>query len=1017
MDKEFLGTERFAIQCRLGEGGMGVVYQAYDQERHQAVALKILNRVDATGIYRLKQEFRSLADVSHPNLVTLYDLISTGQDWFFTMELVEGVSLTDWVQGERPEKNRLANISRAKTDVGREARREHRESTGYRTLRSEEEAETSSPATDPTVVADALLEAKVEPPRNPNSKAQVLVDSERLRTAFGQLAEAVNALHRAGKLHRDLKPNNVLVNRNGQVKVLDFGLVQDNLGLDTEHTLEENLIIGTPAFMAPEQAAGKQAGAPCDWYAFGVILYLALTGRLPFEGTVRQVLLAKQVEAPPSPKHWAPDTPEDLSNLCQELLGMAPETRPEYDDIIVRLAPSAVHVVATTRTTSLTPPRSAPGASFFGRSRELRVLLDTVLDSRRGRPILGLIKAPPGMGKTALLDRFAEHLTKTTNTLVLSGRCYPQESVPYKAFDAIIDALSRHLRKLGPQGTEALLPRNVAALCRLFPVLERVEGLFRAPRCGQFEGGEEDQRPRAFAALKELISRIADRQPLVLRVDDLQWGDLDSADLLLTLLSPPDPPAIFFIGAYRSSPSELGPMLKRLLGSTESSEGNADQCSTIRRDFDLQPLDPESGLCLALDVMEAYDDASWGAAKTIVRESGGNPLLIQELGRHFAEADEEWQDIQNTARSSLDQLAMTRLARLDTPQRDLLVALAVIGSPIETPTLGRITGLEAQIHPTLEQLTRERLVRSTRRHGAHAVELVHEGLQRILLSSVSAAQIRRTHRKLATELSLSGRAAPEAMALHLRAAGELRLAAEQAILAAERATRSLAFDRAASFLELALKLGPGDRVEPWELRARLGDVLAQSGKTVEAIEALLGGAREAPLLEAVRLTKRAAELRLQNSRVDALFAPGEDGGSLLFEGISREEVQELLGRSAILTAPRGERLIAKDASTRCFYVVIAGAVELKKSDGTLAGHLGEGAILGEVAFLMRSPLVAEIFSASDDVRLLALSQDSLDELATSKPTLALRLVLNLSRVICDKVSGVRARALRSTGLG
>lgn len=89
--QEFIGTERFVVRRRLGAGGMGVVYHVFDQDRQADVALKVLLRLDADGIYKLKAEFRALSDVSHPNLIGLYELISVGELWFFTMEMIEGL--------------------------------------------------------------------------------------------------------------------------------------------------------------------------------------------------------------------------------------------------------------------------------------------------------------------------------------------------------------------------------------------------------------------------------------------------------------------------------------------------------------------------------------------------------------------------------------------------------------------------------------------------------------------------------------------------------------------------------------------------------------------------------------------------------------------------------------------------------------------------------------------------------------------------------------------------------------
>src|SRR6266576_4964329 len=95
---DFLGTKRYRIRRRLGSGGMGVVYEAHDRDTDKVVALKTLTRAEASHISRFKNEFRSLADVSHPNLAALYEFMSDGQYWFFTMELVQGVNFLEYVR-------------------------------------------------------------------------------------------------------------------------------------------------------------------------------------------------------------------------------------------------------------------------------------------------------------------------------------------------------------------------------------------------------------------------------------------------------------------------------------------------------------------------------------------------------------------------------------------------------------------------------------------------------------------------------------------------------------------------------------------------------------------------------------------------------------------------------------------------------------------------------------------------------------------------------------------------------
>ena len=114
---EFRGTERYEVLRRIGEGGMGVVYEAYDRERQQRVALKTIRRANSDTIYRLKREFRALADLSHPNLVSLYDLVVDERACFFTMELVEGQDLLSYVASKRTPRGIRSDLAFAHTEA------------------------------------------------------------------------------------------------------------------------------------------------------------------------------------------------------------------------------------------------------------------------------------------------------------------------------------------------------------------------------------------------------------------------------------------------------------------------------------------------------------------------------------------------------------------------------------------------------------------------------------------------------------------------------------------------------------------------------------------------------------------------------------------------------------------------------------------------------------------------------------------------------------------------------------
>ena len=731
---------------------MGVVYRAWDEQLGQHVALKTLNSVSAEQVYRLKQEFRARTPVNHYNLVELYELVATEDECFFTMELVDGVDLVQYVRQRLPDEEPLA--------------------------------------------LDGL---------------------GRLQSAFRQLASAVRALHSAGTLHRDLKPSNVLVTGEGRVVVLDFGLAA---ALDTARADSvSGGMVGTFAYMAPEQAWGQPPTAAMDWYSFGVVLYSALTGRLPFEGPVARVLRDKQSRPQPRPRARVPSTPARLDELTFSLLDPDAEQRPRAAAILRGLEPDVPSGAVAKGAASPEPDAAlgdidGPGAPFLGRDREMAALRGYLAGMRADEATVVHVRGASGMGKTELLRRFLGELS-AGDGLVLRGRCHPQESVPYKAVDHVVDGLSRHLLRLPPESVAGLVPRHAAALLHLFPVLSRVAAFERHNDEQRLRTTDpHERRRRGFRALRELLARLADRQRTLVWIDDVQWGDEDSAQLLAEVLRAPDPPAVMLVLSYRSEDQRHSPFLAELLRTADP-----------RHVLEVGPLARPYALELATQWLGEGVRGSW--VGTIARESGGSPFFVGELARYVSESTHTPQSV------SIEGAIGWRYDRLAAPARQLLEVVAVAGGALEVPIVVDIAGVGDGARSLVNRLSEQCLVRTSIAADREVVEPYHDRIRETVVSSLTAERRRALHQCVAVALRGSEDPDPQVLVEHYLRAGDETEAAVFAERAAERSAEALAFGRAAELYRLALRLRANTDAD-WRMRVALAETLANAGRGGEA---------------------------------------------------------------------------------------------------------------------------------------------------------------------------------------
>jgi serine/threonine protein kinase/tetratricopeptide (TPR) repeat protein len=958
---------------------MGVVYEVLDRETNQRAALKTLRTKNAEMLLRFKDEFRGLQNVEHPNLVTLGELFQESGTWFFTMELVDGVNFIRYVRDNPHEHEPIAAISAL----------------------DDSELFDAAPVRPGVAISNTAVD-RLGPAARPG------FHEGRLRSALAQLSQALLALHGANKVHRDIKPSNVMVTRQGRAVLLDFGFITDRTSRG--HTTA-GIVVGTADYMAPEQAAGKAVTTAADWYAVGVVLYRALTGRLPFTGSRMEVLIRKQQVDPPPPSEVLDGIPADLDTICMRLLSIDPTERATGEYVLAGLGvdPATTHVPRRVDPTDDQP--------FVGRQSELSRLHDAYTQVTRRLSVTVYLTGESGVGKTALLQRFAQSVVAgNSRSLVLPGRCHERESVPYKAVDGIVDVLSRILRHEPPEDAAAVLPLNISLLAQIFPTLRRVEAVAESPPSQLDVQDPLEQRRRVFGAMREMLQRIAERRPLVVIVEDLQWVDGDSMALLNEIMSPPDEPPMLLVASART---DAGASAAESLASVP--RFSIDDGSADVRHIHLGGLAAGEARELAAILLREHDIDPMAGADSIAHEAGGHPLFIDELVQYtVAEGGAA------IALPNLDHALWARISRLGETARKILEVLAVAGEPLRQDTIAEAAGIEfGAFSDQVARMRVSKLTRSTGTGRSAEIESYHGRVRDAVLQHLDPDDRAWCHHHLALALE-AAEADPQALAIHWHGAGEHARAGGYAVEAADRALAALAFDRAARLYRQSLEWRPAEGAFGRRLQTRLGNALANAGRGAEAAQAYKDAAQGSSAAAQLELMRMAADQLLRSGHVDegidALRSVLAAAGTKLADSETHALWALTMGRARLRL--RGMRFKERDATQvsleqltliDIYWTVSIGLsnVDVIRGAEFQTRHLIEALDAGEPQRICRA-LAAEVMYTSAagkgrrrTARMIAMARELADRLDEDSA----RGLVTLAEGVGASLQGEWARAL------
>jgi tetratricopeptide (TPR) repeat protein len=791
------------------------------------------------------------------------------------------------------------------------------------------------------------------------------LDVERAVRIAADVCAALQYAHGRGVVHRDVKPSNVWLAGDGTAKLGDFGLVaalrQSASGTFARLT-GEGMMVGTIAYLAPEQALGRSPDPRADLYSLGAVLYELVTGGPPFAGDDAVAIISQHLRTPPVAPAWRnPEVPGPLDSLIVALLAKDPADRPQ-SAVEVGAALEAVATPARRRASAVQPAsnpldRLAAGV-HVGREREVDELCAVADVALTGRGQLVLVSGEPGIGKTRLVEELTTY-AHLRDALVLWGRCYEGLGAP--AYWPWIQVIRAYSVDHDPDALAEAMGPGAADIAQIVSeVRRRLPGLEPPPP----SVGEEQARFRLFDSVVTFLLSASQREPLVVVLDDLHCADRGSLGLLEFLAPQLGRARVLVVGTYRDTELHAHRSLVQSLGELA-------RVQSPRRIVLRGLRRAEVSRYVSLTAGVEPDDA---LVEAIHSKSEGNPFFVAEIVRLLsAEGRLDSAAGEISIPQEVRELIARRLAPLSAYCREALSIAGVVGHDFDLRVLQAVADVDAD--RLLEALEEAQAARVIAAAGAGRYRFAHVLISDALVDGLSATRRLRLHKRVgeALERAYAGRLEQRLgeLAHHFleaAPAGDAERGVRYALAAAEHAGGRLSYEEAARWYERALdalELLPADGARRCDLLLALGEAHHRAGAHRRANAAF----RQAASL--------ARELRSPERLARAALGFGGPRGSF---GLVDHELVSLLEEALATPGRRDDRVRARLLARLAMELYFAGATErratLVDEAVAIARRLGDPATIAyalnaRYAALWGPENAAERLAIADEVLTLA----------------------------------------------